>query len=227
MPARAVSNPGIKERVLRGMVVNAVSIDAITEALLRKFIPSLGTMTCVFSIDPVKDPLPDFYLIPAERVAALARTRSLAPDSLIVAYGPSVSLPEAFAAGAVEYLKEPWTINEMFLRLRRLSRDSSTFVFEGRRYRLESGSIIGDEGKARLTEPERVILLSLMRGAPEPLSRRELYDRFNPGKPESSRVLDMHIHVLRTKLMSITGSVGLEDIIYTSRYRGYGFRFSR
>jgi DNA-binding winged helix-turn-helix (wHTH) protein len=209
------------------MVINAVSIDAITEALLRKSVPSIGTMTCVFSVDPLKDPVPDFYLIPAERVSAFAGSRALAPDSLIVAYGPSVSLPGAFAAGAAEYLKDPWTVNEMILRLRRLSSDSSTFVFEGRRYRLESGSVIGDEGKIRLNESERSILFSLMRGAPDPLSRRELYNRFNPGKPENSRVLDMHIHVLRTKLMKITGSVGLEDIIYTSRYKGYGFRFAR
>jgi DNA-binding winged helix-turn-helix (wHTH) protein len=208
------------------MVVNAVSVDAITEALLRKSVQRVGTISYVFSIDPVKDPKPDFYLIPAERISAVALTHALARDTMIVAYGPPVSLPEAFAAGAVEYLKEPWTVNEMVLRLRRLSDDSSTFVFEGRRYRLEGSSILGNEGQVRLTDRERSILSSLMRGAPDPLSRRELYDRFRPGMSENSRVLDMHIHALRAKLMRLTGSMGLEDIIYTSRYSGYGFRFT-
>lgn len=131
--------------------------------------------------------------------------RQGSPGSLLVAFGPAELLPGCFLAGCDEYLKEPWTLEELEWRLRRLRPDSP------RRYRFSWGSFTLSElhlssprGSCPLSWPQSRILRLLAEQPGRVVPREALYCAIG-GRAASrgSRVADVHVSGLRRKLLEL------------------------
>jgi len=125
--------------------------------------------------------------------------------SLLLAFGPAELLPACFLAGCDDYLKEPWTLEELEWRLRRL------LPAAARRYRFPWGEftlrelrIVRARGSGPLSFPELSILRLLAEQQGQLVPREALYCALW-GKAASggSRVVDVHVSRLRRKLLAL------------------------
>jgi DNA-binding response OmpR family regulator len=204
------------------MVVNVVSTDAITRALLGRFPESALPITYIFSDEPSPEAAPDFYLIPAEKLISLSEGFSCLPYARVIAYGPQEELLSSFSLGCADYLKIPWTVRELIFRLERLE-GRGTRAWE---FKLEGTNLVGYGQEVLLTREERVLLIVLAKHAPEPVSRLSLYRSYHPESTflPNSRSVDMHIHELREKISSLNNVIRYDAVIYSARPIGYGLR---
>lgn len=90
------------------------------------------------------------------------------PAALV--YGPPHLLRAAWLAGVLDYLKEPWEPEELFLRLRGPRAAAVSWTFQGRELRLEGHAISTAAQTVRLsiTEAELLRLLVKRRGTAVP-----------------------------------------------------------
>jgi DNA-binding response OmpR family regulator len=206
------------------MVVNAVSIDAMTRALLGRFPEPALPISYVFSEEPRPEAAPDFYLIPAEKLISLSESPATLPYAHVVAFGPLEELPAAFSLGCGDYLKTPWTVRELAFRLERLS-ERLPAAREGE-FKLEGLYLNKNGRKTLVTREERAILVVLAKHFPEPVSRVSLYRSYHPdvSRTSDSRSVDMHIYELRVKISLLEDTIRYDEVIYTARPIGYGLR---
>jgi hypothetical protein len=124
---------------------------------------------------------------------------------LLLAWGPPHLLPACFLAGCDDYLKDPWTLEELEWRLRRLLPDPRRrYVFHWGSFRLQPLRLLGARGASALSWPEMRILRLLADHPAQVVPREALYyaiwGRDAGGK---SRVADVHVSRLRRKLLCL------------------------
>ncbi len=88
-----------------------------------------------------------------------------------IAWGPPGMMRAAFLAGCVDYLREPWTPEELALRAEAaLARRASSHDFPWGRARWEGDTLCTPGGTTTLTRQQAVILRALLcrRGSPVP-----------------------------------------------------------
>jgi hypothetical protein len=139
----------------------------------------------------------------------------------LMCFGSPELLPGCFLAGCDDYLKEPWSADELVWRVHRIRRyrDEALHFSWGVLSigNLELGSPLGS---CRLSVQEQSILRMLAAKAGQPVSREALYYGIwgRPARPES-RVVDMHIASLRKKLRRLFPESGA--CIRSARGVGY------
>lgn len=124
---------------------------------------------------------------------------------LLLAWGPAHLLPGCYLAGCDDYLKDPWTLEELEWRLRRLVPDPHRrYVFGWGSFRLEPLRLRGARGGCSLSWPEMRVLRLLADHQAQVVPREALYyaiwGRDAAGK---SRVADVHVSRLRRKLLAM------------------------
>jgi hypothetical protein len=111
----------------------------------------------------------DFVVLPAVDFLAMgslaARGRR---GTSFIAYGPVGLMEEAFAAGASDYLREPWSLPELHARLSRLR--NAAFCWGRARCSLEGRSLRG-QSSVPLGDGEFALFSLLLRSAPLPITR--------------------------------------------------------
>jgi DNA-binding response OmpR family regulator len=168
------------------------------------------------------EPLPageaDLWIVPAENAAEAVAAARGAP---VIAHGPPSLLRAAFLAGAVDYLREPWTPEELAVRaaavLERVAGLGSGGV------RLEGTRLRGPRGTAELTGHQAAALRLLASRPGVPVGRSALAWAIT-GRPPApgSRGVDMHVAALRAKLARVALPGG-GPRIRAVRGRGYQF----
>lgn len=138
----------------------------------------------------------------------------------LICYGAAQLLPGCFLAGCDDYLKEPWSPDELVWRVRRLLPDREAHRFSWGVISIGNLEISSPRGSCRLSVQEQSILRMLAANAGEPVSRQALYYGIW-GKPASreSRAVDMHIASLRKKLQRLFPESGA--CIRSARGVGY------
>ncbi len=164
----------------------------------------------------------DLYVLPVERLHLLLEDPSWTLSCIpIIAYGDPSALRGAFLAGCADYLREPWSIEELALRARRLI-SLPRLCLRGIPLRLSEGSVATRFGRAELTFPEQRILLALLRhkGSVVPRSALQcaLWGRLPQGR---SRVVDVHVSSLRRKLRRVLPSGEAGPLIRAVKGIGY------
>jgi len=137
------------------------------------------------------------------RAESIHRLR--AAGCALICFGSVELLPGCFLAGCDEYLKEPWSPEELEWRVRKLCSGTETlFRFSWGSFKIASLELWSPLGSRTLCAQEQSILRLLAANAGEPVSREALYYGIW-GKPAAgeSRAVDMHIASLRKKLREL------------------------
>lgn len=136
-------------------------------------------------------------------------------------FGAASGMRAAFLAGAADYLREPWTAEELDLRLALITRrQSRQFQFSWGTLRLEGLRLQTRGGALRLTVSEARLLRALLLSRGTPVPRQALgYMVWNRGERSGSRALDVQVSCLRRKLAPVF-PVG-DKIIRAVRHQGY------
>ena len=163
------------------------------------------------------------FIVPAAAVNTLlgGRGRLALP---VLAYGDEQGLAPAFLRGCVDYLREPWTVTELQLRVQRwLDRQAAPGVpavarAAGGGIRLAGTTLHGPAGTATLSVAEARLLEMLLYNAGRVTSREALFYRLWGRLPAGrSRVIDVHVAALRRKSRAAGGGVTITAV------RGEGY----
>lgn len=156
--------------------------------------------------------------MPAEAVGSLA----LDPGVPVVAFGPPNLLRSAFLAGCADYLRDPWSADELGLRaLAVLERGLVRYAFPWGELSFEGNDLRTPAGLIALSLRESRILRMLLAGRGSTVPRDALACRAW-GRPAArgSRALDMHVASIRAKVIGTVPGAG-PRFIRAVRGEGY------
>jgi DNA-binding response OmpR family regulator len=136
----------------------------------------------------------------------------------LVAYGPDHLFRASWLAGALDYLREPWSVDELFLRLRGPQPGITRWETGSERAVLE-GSVLsaGGQRSVKLSPAEAEVLRLLVQRRGMPVSRTVLAWR---ARCSSGRVIDTLVGRLRAKLKN----AGPGGAVVPEAVRGVGYR---
>lgn len=159
---------------------------------------------------------PDLYIAPAWALAELSAT-----GTPVIACGPSGLLRSAFLGGCADYLREPWTPEELELRaLAVLSRAGRRFQFPWGTVSFEGKDLRTPGGIVALTHHESRLVRLLLRARGEPVPRSAIAcDLWGSPARVSGRAVDMHVAAARRKVRRTVPEAG--RFIICVRGRGY------
>lgn len=151
-------------------------------------------------------------VLPAADLPSSARLEALrAAGTRVLAYGRAGELRAAFLAGCDDFLKEPWSPEELECRLERLAagrlrsaeEELAVDLLWGR-LTVRSAEAVTAHGSAPLSLSESRILRALLRSRGQAVPRAVLaYAAWGRPAPRGSRALDMHVSSLRRKLAAL------------------------
>ena len=181
-----------------------------------------------FEVFVVPDgPLPeaDWSVVPAQRLPDLEPNRNwLMQRTRIIAFGAPELLPPAFMFGCWDFLKDPWSPEELYLRVRRAVVDEgedSSLSNEGLEFDPEM--IWSARHAVDLRPAEFRLLEQLVWNDGEVVSREALTLTLATAVTSGSRALDMHISNLRRKLRVVCAPEPPPSIEVE---RGHGYRLT-
>jgi DNA-binding response OmpR family regulator len=147
--------------------------------------------------------------------------RLYAAGCSLIAFGAAELLMGCALAGCDDFLKEPWSPEELEWRLRKLVlRKTLNFTLPWGSFEIRGLELYAPTGRCLLCGQEQRILRMLVTNRGEPVSRDALFYGIW-GKPasERSRVVDVHISSLRKKLVRLFPES--EGCIHSVRGVGY------
>ena len=159
----------------------------------------------------------DLFVVAAGHVGSLAHG-----GVPVVAHGPASMMRGAILAGCTDYLKEPWTPQELELRVNAvLSRQGSRWELPWGEVRLEGSELRTRGGGMALTYHQAVILRALLRQRGQPVPRVALACLLGGGGTgnAASRSIDVHISALRRRVRAAFPEAG--RLIVCVRGKGY------
>ncbi|HVO38554.1 MAG TPA: winged helix-turn-helix domain-containing protein [Spirochaetia bacterium] len=145
---------------------------------------------------------------------------ALAGAAPVIAFGPAGLLRAAFLAGCADYLRDPWTPEELALRTRAaLSRRKESWRFPWGSVSFAPGSLVVPAGTVALTHAEMRILRILLHNRGAPLPRDALQYAVTGRSAGRGRSVDVHISALRRKVRRLEPRCG--RFIESVRGQGY------
>jgi CheY-like chemotaxis protein len=201
------------------------------EPLLAERLALFGRRAARLRLRVSARPLPDCdaYLFPARGLPPAAELSALqASGAAVLAYGAPELLRAAFLAGCDDFLKEPWSPEELECRLERLlcarPRVVSARLSWGE-LSVRGGRARSPYGEARLSHSESVILAVLLSHPGEAVSREVLaYTAWGRPCAAGSRALDMQVAGLRRKLRGLAPpGPGPVEAVRIRALRGLGY----
>lgn len=186
----------------------------------------IAGFTLDVAADPpaVRDPRYAAVVMPAAAAERLL-TGPVEPAWPLIAYGPETALPRLFLAGCADYLRDPWTPQELELRaLRAVTAAESAARFGDRgALRLAGRVLSGPAGARALSAQQAEILRMLLANRGATVTRDALFYAIW-GRPPGrrSRAVDMHVTALRRHLAAVAAPApAAGPPIATVRGRGY------
>ena len=143
----------------------------------------------------------------------------------VIAHGPAGLMRTAFLAGCADYMSDPWTPEELGLRVQAaLDRQRACWEFPWGPARMIHGELLTPGGRTALTHHEAVILRALLRQRGRPVPREALsFLLGGAGGPalrrEASRRVDVHVSSLRRRVRAAAPEAG--RFIVCVRGQGY------
>jgi hypothetical protein len=197
------------------LTVNLVGCDPV---LCERIRASLRRSPFLFRAtdEPLPDDAVDLYVVPAGEVRELP-----AGGTPVIGWGPAGLVRTAFLSGCDDYLKDPWTPEELSMRaMAALARVERRFEFPWGTVSFEAKDLRTPAGLIPLTLHESRILRALLRARGQPVPRAALaYSPAGVPGPVGSRAVDMHVAALRRKVRAVVPTAG--RFVVCVRGQGY------
>lgn len=204
--------------------VNIVTNDTLKIERIRYYFRKRDDIELKFSKNPLLNERVDIYLVPAGQLQSMFENRMNKNKGLpVIGFGSPSLLRSAFLAGCSDYLKNPWTIEELEIRIDLIkNKIKKCFIFPWGKLTFDGINVISAKGKEQLSFQEYKILRLLLSHRGEVVPRDVLFYSIwnNPGT-KKSRIIDVHISALRKKLKSIIPGNNNENFIISARRIGY------
>ena len=200
--------------------INFVTDSPARAERVRYMVNRRSDYQVAYTVEPLGEGGFDAIVLPAMMLEQDSQKAEWMP---MIAYGSQLHLHRAILAGCFDYLKDPWSPEELLFRLGRLFR-SSTRPLTSQRLTLQ-GSVLSSETGTRvqLSHPEATILKHLLINSGEVVPREALFYAIWGRVPESkSRAVDVHISSLRKKMGGLLAdNVEGDNPIMSVRRVGY------
>ena len=143
----------------------------------------------------------------------------------VLAYGPEQGLAPAFVRGCIDYLRDPWTVTELQLRVQRwLDRRTGGAGAAIGGIRLAGTTLHGPSATVALSVAEARLLDMLLYNAGRVTGREALFYRLWGRLPDApSRVVDVHVAALRRKCRIACGDGAAGGGLTITAVRGEGY----
>jgi hypothetical protein len=158
----------------------------------------------------------DAVIIPAQRFLALAPLQLPVP---VLASGPPSLLAECLAAGCADYLREPWSIDEVEARLSRHSGGAGKWPDTTGNW---DGRVLRGPGGQQQLSPGLSALLNLLLANRGACVTREALSAMLGSSPVLGRSIDMQV----SRLRGIFNQLGLGSAARALRSTIDGYCFS-
>ena len=220
-----------------GIIVTIAGCDSLTRKKIKLYREQHPFVQLFFMENRAAsegfDESTDVAILPESTVSLFLgmheKDRLLLPP--LIAYGASGRMRFALAAGCSDYLCEPWTVEELFARTLKCSRqtelvsgDKIIIAMDGRRLGLLSGGDGVLIGTVKLSRNEYLLFRILCRNRGVFLNRETLSTVLKLNTDTASRAVDMQVSRLRkkiTELLRIGGSQPEADLLLNSTGRGW------
>ena len=224
------------------IVLPEISSETILVGRIETYAKRADDFSLVCSEAPVPESDTDCYLVAADDIGLLTTPRNRPPTwRPVIAYGPPEHLRHAYAAGCTDYLKEPWTPEELHLRALQ-QRRARVHRFAWGTMELAGLSLLvrfdgGSQSKGRRDEPtgstenaspavldlnrrQAAVIETLLSLRGQVATREVLFFAMWGRDGGTSRAVDMQVHELRSKLDTLREHFG--EMLVKSVY-GYGY----
>ncbi len=196
--------------------------DAVLAKRFHTYCAREKSIQAVASSEPLEAGDIDLYVLPVYLLQEFTDEPLRAAARIpVIAYGEPSALRGAFLAGCADYLREPWSLEELSLRARKLVR-APALSLEGVDLRLSEVSVESRHGRASLSLQEQRVLRALLRQKGTVVSREALqYALWGKLPHGRSRAVDVHVSSLRRKLRRLLPSEHTGQIIQAVKGIGY------
>jgi DNA-binding response OmpR family regulator len=163
----------------------------------------------------------DLNVIPAWMIKTITNENQMRLPVLV--YGSHIYLRPAFIAGCSDFCKDPWSLEELEVRIDRLvSGIAKNYRFSWGEISFSGNDVLVNGSKVFLTYQEMRIFRLLVEQRGNPVPREVLFYAIwgNEGTG-SSRVVDVHVASLRKKLGASIPSDSELKLITSVRKVGY------
>jgi DNA-binding winged helix-turn-helix (wHTH) protein len=204
--------------------INVISTDKILVEKVKIYFRERKDVQLIYSDHPLPVENTEIFIAPVHCIEELSRYIGEEKRELsIIFYGNPRFLRKAFLAGCEDYLKDPWTIDELALRLTKLIKKiEKRYVFPWGNISIAGTAIISQKGRCTLSFQEYKIVMTLIQHRGKPVPREVLfYSLWNHPGSRDSRIIDVHISCIRKKLQSIISTDFYDDVIISVRGIGY------
>ena len=163
----------------------------------------------------------NFYDLIALPVDLFLNSRVSLPDDIpVFSFGPADLLADALAGGASDYLKDPWSLDELEARALRYWR--IRFRLGGKIYSYSKGSLEAGEKSLRLPESQWKALELLLHRLGKAVPRDAFLRVLNRQRDSwNTRLLDMAVSRLRKNLSKVSGDGKAGAFLVAVRNYGY------
>lgn len=195
--------------------------DAVLARRLTTYSRRINKIALTVTPKPLPEAACDAYILPIERLQELLESASRPTTWLpIIAYGGERGMRSAFLSGCCDYLRDPWSPEELTLRASRLV-SNSVFRLRWGSVRLSTGTMRTEIGEVDISIYEYRLLHVLLAQLGKVVPREVLYYAASGHYDRCSRSVDVHISTLRKKLSKLAPGEPAEELIRAAR--GYGY----
>jgi hypothetical protein len=204
--------------------VNIISRDQILVEKMSFHFKTREDICVAFSREPLTEADTEIYIAPVEYAGKIETGFSPGnPGIPVIYYGNPSFLRKAFLTGGVDYLKDPWTIDELDIRLEKAAGVlTRLFTFPWGTISFNNTEIITEKGRCTLQYQEYRIIKLLLQHRGKAVPRDTLfYSLWKKPASRHSRVIDVHISSLRKKIRTVLPADYPGDFIISLRGVGY------
>jgi DNA-binding winged helix-turn-helix (wHTH) protein len=198
--------------------VNLITGDTVLERRNLLYAERADHYVLTCSEDAVAYPEADVYVVPSARISELLKDSYTRLIPTIV-YGPADHLRRAYAAGCADFMKDPWTPEELHFRALKLG-NRNEITFSGGSLVLGQNALLASTAQVPLSRQERAILGLLVYHQGSCVSRDALSYVSRGIAAGASRAIDMHVSHVRKKIGCLMGDRSGFRIVAV---RGFGY----
>ena len=165
----------------------------------------------------------DLILIDAKRFGnTKAENTQIFQHKIMIVYGTLNQLNTSFLLGCDDYIKSPWTVEEIFYRIAKFSHHLPYFFIDNHKIVIYANHVLCGIERVPVTLMESCILTLLARHKNTTLTSQSIYhSTINGTLPSSDNEVHVYMCTIRKKLEQFSCITNGKEVIVTVPKKGY------